>query len=123
MARSMFILSCFVVGYVTAKILRGRARVPVGPMVGAIVVLVSVFAVLHVVYEFWRPWLGSIDYPLYRIVVGRKWPSVQTGILAFLLGFAVYLLRSRVLATLHDAGLIAQHCTRGEKGIKARGFP
>jgi hypothetical protein len=120
----MFILSCFVFGYLAARLLRKRARVPVGPMVGGIVAAISVFAILHVVYEFRAPWPNDRDYSFYQyVIVGRHRPSIQTGVLAFLLGFAVYLLRSRVLESLRHAGVMLPKDPAARKGTKARGFP
>jgi hypothetical protein len=100
----MYVLSSFVFGYLTARGLNRWGRIPAGPLVRFIVVIVALFAIIHVLYEFRAPWPNDYDYAFYReVMVGRHQAAARTGILAFLFGFAVYLLRSRVWESVRKA--------------------
>jgi len=117
----MFVLSCFIVGYLIARALRAWGRVPIRLLVALVIGVLAIFAIAHVVYEFWAPWPGYRDYGFYRtIVTGRHRVPLQSGLLAFLLGFVIYLLRARVLDTLRKAGLVPN---KPDQRPRARGFP
>lgn len=117
----MFVLSSFIIGYLFARAFDKWGRVPVRRMVTLIVATLAIFATVQIAYEFWSPWPGNWDYAFYRrVVTGRHRIPVESGVLAFLLGFAIYLLRSRVMETLRKAGLVAPK--QGDRP-KARSFP
>lgn len=119
--RPMFVLSSFIIGYLFVHVLEKRCGVTPRQSVTVIVAALAAFAFVHVFYEFWAPWPGSWDAAFYKeLVVGRYRGAAESGVLAFLLGMAVRLLRSRMKKTLQKAGLVPP--TQGE-GPRARGFP
>ncbi len=96
----MYIISCFIVGYLLARQIKHHARRSSRAALTRFILLcVAVIALVCIVYEFRVPGVDDLDYWLYaHMFVGRTGVSFGRGAIAFLLGMIVYALRSRIKA-------------------------